>query len=48
MHKRRLLMKKTIIFAVVFSFTLSFNGLLFAKDDSSADLSYPEIVGDVL
>jgi hypothetical protein len=48
MHKRRLLMKKTIIFAVVFSFTLSFNGLLFAKDDSSGGLSAPEVVGDVL
>jgi hypothetical protein len=27
---------------------LSSNGLLFAKDDSSADLSVPEVVGDVL
>jgi hypothetical protein len=41
-------MERTIIFAMVFIFALSFNGLLLAKDDSSGDLSYPEVVGDVL
>lgn len=41
-------MKRMIISALVLIFVLSYNGLLFAKDDSSEDLSYPEVVGDVL
>ncbi len=41
-------MKRTIILAMVLIFGLSFNGLLFAEDDSSGDLSCPEVVGDVL
>ena len=41
-------MKRMIIFSMVFFFVFSFNGLLFAKDDSSGDLSTPEVVGDVL
>ena len=41
-------MKRMIISAMVLVFVLSFNGLLFAKDESSGDLSYPEVVGDVL
>ena len=41
-------MKRTIIFAVVFMLAVSFNGVLFAKDDSPKDLSYPEVAGDLL
>jgi hypothetical protein len=41
-------MKRMIIFLMVSFFVFSFNGLLFAKDDSSGDLSPPEVVGDVL
>jgi hypothetical protein len=41
-------MKRMIIFLMVSLLVLSFNGLLFAKDESTADLSVPEIVGDVL
>jgi len=41
-------MKRMIIFLMVSSFTFSFNGPLFAKDDSSGDLSPPEVVLDVL
>ena len=41
-------MRRIITFLVVSLFVLSFNGLLFAKDDSSGDLSTPEVVGDVL
>ena len=41
-------MKRMITSAIVLLFVLSFNGLLFAKDHSSGDLSYPEVVGDVL
>ena len=41
-------MKRMIIFLMVSFFVFSFNGLLFAKDDSSEDLSTLEVVGDVL
>jgi len=41
-------MKRMIIFLMVSFFTFSFNGPLFAKDDSSGDLSPPEVVLDVL
>lgn len=41
-------MKRMIIFLMVSFLVLSFNGLLFAKDDSSGDLSTAEVVGDVL
>jgi len=33
---------------MVLSFAFSSYGLLFAKDDSSGDLSTPEVVGDLL
>jgi hypothetical protein len=41
-------MKRMIIFLMVSFLLLSFNGSLFAKDDSSGDLSTAEVVGDVL
>lgn len=41
-------MKRMITFLVVFSLVFSFNGLLFASDDSSGDLSTPEVIGDLL
>ncbi len=41
-------MKRMIIFLMVSFFVFSFNGLLFAQDDSSGDLSTLEVVGDVL
>jgi hypothetical protein len=41
-------MKRMIIFLMVSFFVFSFNGLLFAKDDCSGDLSTPEVIGDVL
>ena len=41
-------MKRMIIVLMVSFFVFSFNGLLFAKDDSSGDLSTAEVVGDVL
>jgi len=41
-------MKSMITFLTAFSLVFSFNGLLFAKDNSSGDLSTPEVVGDVL
>lgn len=41
-------MKRVIIFLMVSFFVFSFNELLFAKDDSSGDLSTPEVVLDVL
>ncbi len=41
-------MKRMIIFLMVSFFAFSFNGLLFAEDDSSGDLSTLEVVGDVL
>jgi hypothetical protein len=48
-HKRRLPMKRIILtFLMVFSLAFSSNGLLFAEDDASGDLSMPEVVGDVL
>jgi hypothetical protein len=42
------IMKRTIIFLMVSSFIFSFNVPLFAKDDSTGDLSAPEVVLDVL
>jgi hypothetical protein len=41
-------MKRMITFLIASFFVLSFNGLLFAKDDSPGDLSVAEVVGDVL
>ena len=41
-------MKRMITFLMVFFLMFSLNGLLFAKDDSSGDLSTPEVVGDLL
>ena len=41
-------MKRTATFLMVFFFVLSFNGLLFAKDEPPGDLSTPEVVGDLL
>jgi hypothetical protein len=41
-------MKRMIIFLVVFSLVFSSNGFLFASDDSSGDLSTPEVIGDLL
>ncbi len=41
-------MRRIVTFLVVCFFVLSFNGLLFAKDDSSGDLSTPEVVEDFL
>lgn len=40
--------RKIITFLMVFSLAFSSAGLLFAEDDSSGDLSTPEVVGDVL
>jgi hypothetical protein len=37
-----------MIFLMVSFFVFSFTGLLFAKDDSSGDLSTPEVVADLL
>jgi hypothetical protein len=47
-HQRRIRMKRMITFLMVSFFVFSYNGLRFAKDDSSGDLSPPEVVGDVL
>jgi len=41
-------MRKIITFLIVSSFVLSFNGLLFAKDEPTGDLSTPEVVADLL
>lgn len=41
-------MKRTITFFVVFFLVFSFNESLFAGDDSSGDLSTPEVIGDLL
>jgi hypothetical protein len=41
-------MKRMITFLMVSFFVLSFNGVLFAKDEPTADLSTPEVVGDLL
>ncbi len=41
-------MKRIIIFLMVSFFVLSFNGVLFAKDEPTSDLSTPEVVGEVL
>jgi hypothetical protein len=41
-------MRRIITFLIVSSFVLSFNGLLFAKDEPTGDLSTPEVVADLL
>ena len=41
-------MKRIITLLMVFFFAFSSYGLLFAEDDSSGDLSTPEVVGDAL
>jgi hypothetical protein len=41
-------MKRTITFSMVCSLVFAFSGPLLAKDDSSGDLSTPEMVGGVL
>jgi hypothetical protein len=41
-------MKRVIIFLMVAFFMLSFSGFLFAKDESTGDLSTPEVVGDLM
>jgi hypothetical protein len=41
-------MKRIMIFLIVSFLMLSFTGPLFAKDESTADLSVPEVVLDVL
>jgi len=41
-------MKRMTTFLMVFFFVLSFNGLLFAKDEPIGDLSAPEVVGDLV
>ena len=37
-----------ILFVMVSFFVLSFNAFVFAKDEPAADLSTPEVVGDLL
>ena len=41
-------MRRIITFLIVSSFVLSFNGLLFAKDESTGDLSTREVIADLL
>ena len=41
-------MKRMIILLIVLFLVFSFNGPLWAEDNSSGDLSTPEVVGDVL
>ncbi len=41
-------MKRMITFLIIFFLVFSFSTSLLAKDDSSGDLSTPEVVGDVL
>jgi len=41
-------MKRMITFLIISFFVLSFNGVLFAEDEMRADLSTPEVVGDIL
>jgi hypothetical protein len=41
-------MKRFMISLMVFFFVLSFNGLLFAKDEPAGDLSTPEVVAEVM
>jgi hypothetical protein len=41
-------MRRIITFLIVSSFVFSFNGLLFAKDEPTGDLSTPEVVADLL
>jgi hypothetical protein len=41
-------MKRMVTLLMTFSLVFSFSTLLLAKDDSSGDLSAPEVVGDVL
>ncbi len=41
-------MRRVVTFLIIFSFVLSFHGLLFAEEESTGDLSTPEVVGDLL
>ena len=41
-------MKRMITFLLALFLIFSFNGSLWAKEDSSGDLSTPEVIGDVL
>jgi hypothetical protein len=41
-------MKRTITFFMILFLALSFSAPVLAKDDSSGDLSTPEVVGDLL
>ena len=41
-------MRRIITFLIVSFFVLSFNGVLFAKDEPMGDLSTPEVVADLL
>jgi hypothetical protein len=41
-------MKRMITFSMVFFLVFFFSGPLLARDDSSGDLSTPEVVGDIL
>ncbi len=41
-------MKGMVVFLLIFPMVLVFNGLLFAEENSSGDLTIPEVVGDVL
>ena len=41
-------MKKMTTLLMVFFFVLSFNGFVFARDESVGDLSTPEVVADLL
>jgi len=41
-------MKRMMTFLTIFFLVLSLSAPLLAKDDSSGDLSTPEVVGDVL
>ncbi len=41
-------MKRMVTCLLIFSIVFVFNGSLFAEDNSSGDLSMPEVVGDLL
>ncbi len=41
-------MKRMLTFSTILLAVFVFNGLLFAQDNSSGDLSTPEVVGDLL
>ncbi len=41
-------MKRMMTVSTILLFVFVFNGLLFAQDNSSGDLSTPEVVGDLL